>query len=97
MAMAMPVSDSQARPIWLISGRNIHSRAATRKATPTRFSALLMAPSALSSRLIISPLSAVSDLKEKGVRVSHHQVMAHMAMATGRPTSIHWAKPISMP
>ena len=64
---------------------------------PTRFSALLMTPSALSSRFIISPLSEVSDAKEKGVRVNHHQVMVHIAMATGRPTTIHWAKPISMP
>ena len=92
----MPVSESQVRPRSLSSGRTTQVTAARVKTAATRFSAALMGPRLASWSATMpalpSPLS-----RRKPRRVSHHQAATIMAMLIGRPTAIHWAKPMSMP
>ncbi len=88
--MAIRVS-SMAATYWDSSGWVTQAAAVQANTSATRFSPADQLPSSSSSWRSMARLSP-SSLKPP--RVSHHQVNSSTQTATGRPSNIHWPKPI---
>ncbi len=98
-SIASPASDSPPKPGRpSSSGRAIQAAASAAATAATRFSAALIGPS---SRRITASRSRAAPPVEKPTgwrrQVSSHQQIGSSSAASGTPTSIHWAKPISTP
>ena len=79
------------------NGMKIHASAATRKIRPTATWGKVQGPSFFSSSSMSSrPPGMVSTSGLNTVMSTHHAMKVNTT-ATGRPTSIHSPKPMTMP